>query len=440
MSDVVLSGENVVIIEAGATTTVIETASEPIIFVTEADPIVHTIESIVTGPQGPPGADGKDGENGGGDGNPGYNFIETIPAANTSVATETTSITIKTMRHLGVGTQIPTVAINGTEVTPTKIVGDENIYYYSFTPTLAVGANSYVITSDNGVALEKTLIITRSAVAPSCALTHSSYLKAGSYSITMTTDYDLISTPTLNCSLGSLSAFTGSGKSWSATLTIVDENGTGLFSDAVMVGTGGTGNTINSGASYTVDTITPVIGTANFSTTLWHYETGAMTCTVTMGEETTGFTGYIDLSHFGLSSSYTLSPSGNNMVASFTPARVNAGPEYGDNIRVSDRCGNPATPKSTTDNQLQVIAYRMPLENVTFPAYSATSNVLSGTFTTDANSHVSWGSGQTNSGSLVFTTDYTVITQDRIKLDVVKWADIIAANALGLLNIDVYED
>jgi hypothetical protein len=161
---------------------------------------------------------------------------------------------------------------------------------------------------------------------------------------------------------------------------------------------------------------------------------------VSMGETTTGFTGQIDLSHFGLSASYTLSPSGSNMVATFTPARVNAGPEYGHNIRVSDRCGNAATPKTNTDNQLQVIAYRIPVQNVTFPAYSSVSNPITGTFEADANSHVSWGVGQVDSGSLAFTTDYTVHDGNKIHLDEIIWATAIAANALGLLNVDCYED
>lgn len=371
----------------------------------------------------------------------GYNFIDTVPSIDTTVETETTSITIKTMRMFGVGGQVPSLDINSTPVTPTKTTGDENIYYYTFSPSLSVGENVYEIISNNGTELTKTLTITRTGVAPSCALTHTLYMKSGTYTITMTTDYDLISTPTLSASIGSLSAFSGSGKTWTATLTITAENGSGTFSNAVMEGAGGIGNTINSGATYFVDTVIPVIGTANFSTTVWHYETGSMTCTIGMGETTTGFTGFIDLSNFGLSSSYALTSSGNNMLATFTPARVNAGPDYGENIRVSDRSGNAATPKSTTDNQLQVIAYRVALQNLTFPAYSATSNPLVGvTFETDANSQVQWGEGQTSIGMLTYITDYTVDSHNIIHLDETKWADVIAANALGLLNIDVWEN
>lgn len=387
------------------------------------------------------GAAGSSGTSGtGGAGGSGYNFLDLTPSTDTTTATESYTITGKTMRCNSTGVQAPTVTVNSVPIVVTQTAGDLNIYAFTYVATLAVGGNSYEISSDNGTVLTKTIIITRSSVAPSCYLTHAAYFKSGSYTIALTADYVLTSTPTLDASVGALSSFTGSGKVWSATLTIAAENGAGVFSNAVLVGAGGTGTTITSGASYTVDTVVPAIGAANFSTTLWHYETGSMTCTVAMGETTTGFTGLIDLSHFGLSASYTLSPSGSNMVAAFTPARVDSGPEYGHNIRVTDRCGNPAAPKANTDNQLQVVAYRVPLENITFPAYTAASNALAGTLTTDANSKVQWGAGQTSTGMLVFGVDYTVTAHNVIVLDSVIWANVIAANALGLLNVDVWEN
>ena len=395
------------------------------------------VVNFTTPIQAVPGAAGTSGTSGTASG---YNFLELSPAADTSTSSETITITGKTMRHMGVGGLAPDVTINSVPISTTQTPGDLNIFTFTSTSALVVGDNIFEISADNGVALGKTLTITRTAVAPSCVLSHAVYLKAGAHTITLTADYDLTATPTLDASVGTLSVFAGSGKVWTATLTITAENGAGAFSNAVLVGAGGTGTTISSGASYVVDTVIPIIGTANFSTTLWHYETGAMTCVVAMGETTTGFTGLIDLSHFGLSASYTLSPSGNNMVATFTPARVDAGPEYGHNIRVSDRCGNPATPKTDTDNQLQVVAYRLVSQVVTFPAYSSTSNPITGTFTTDANSHVSWTAGQVDTGALVFTTDYTVHTNNIIHLDETKWATTIAANALGLLNVTVYED
>jgi hypothetical protein len=370
----------------------------------------------------------------------GYNFLETTPSSDTSTAAESMTITGLTMRCNGTGVQSPVVTVNGVPVTVTQTVGDLNVYSFSIPITLNVGANSYLISSDNGAVLNKTLVITRSSVAPSCVLTHAAYLGAGAHTITMTTDYDLIATPTLVASIGSLSAFSGSGKVWTATLTITAENGNGVFSSASMVGDGGTGTTINSGASYVVDTVAPVIGTANFSTTIWHGGDASMSVTIAMGEPTTGFTGYIDLSAFGLSSTRTLSSSGNNLVASFSPARVDAGPEHGTNINASDRAGNPSTPKAETDNQLQVIAYRVVPQNVTFAAYSAVSGEITGTFTTDSNSHVAWGAGQVDTGILEYTTDYVIDTHNKIHLDEVKWSTTIAANALGMLNIDIYED
>ena len=259
----------------------------------------------------------------------------------------------------------------------------------------------------------------------------------------MTTNYDLTETPTMSASIGSLSVFSGSGKVWTATLTVSDAtDGNGSFYGASMVGLGGTGTTINSGSSYVVDTIAPTIGTSNFSTTLWHYETGSMNCTIAMGETTTGFTGTIDLSTFGLSASYPLTPSGSNMVANFTPARVDAGPAASGAINVSDRAGNAATPKASSDNQLQVVAYRVVSQNLTFPAYSDTSNALTGgvTFTTDANSQVQWGAGQEMSGMLTYSTGYTVVDHNKIKLDSVVYATEIAANALGLMSVDAWEN
>lgn len=420
-----------------AISSVIGTNQAIVATIAQVEPITVLFTNPIAGVAGTSGTSGTSAT-----GSSGYNFIDTTPATDATVSTETTSITIKTMRRTGTSSQVPSLTINGSAVTPVKTTGDENIYAYTFSATLAVGANAYVIVSENGVELTKTLTITRTGVAPSCSLAHTTYLKAGAYTVTMTTDYDLISTPTLDASIGSLSAFTGSGKTWTATLTIVAENGNGTFSNAVLVGSGGTGTTITSGSTYVVDTVIPIIGTANFSTTLWHYETGSMTCTVAMGEATTGFTGYINLSNFGLSTSYAMSPSGNNMVATFTPTRTDTAASYGTNIRVSDRCGNAAVAKANTDNQLQVIAYRVAPQNVTFPAYSATSNALSGAaaFETDANSHVAWGAGQTNTGTLTFTTDYTVTGHNKIHLDETKWADTIAANALGLLNVDVYEN
>jgi hypothetical protein len=378
----------------------------------------------------------------GGGGAAGYNFIDTIPSVDAAIDATSVTITGKTMRRYGVGSQSPTVTINGNPVTVTQQTGDETVYLFSYPTNLNIGNNIFTIISDNGIVLTKSLNITRNAVAPSCTLSFVQYMKAGAYTISLVSDYPLLSPPTLSASIGSLSTFTGSGKNWAATLTITNQNGSGLFTNVALVGEGGIGHTINSGASYTVDTLAPVIGTASFSRTLWNYENGSMNCTVTMGENTTGFTGMIDLSSFGLSSNYALTPTGNNMIANFTPARVDTPSNTGKNIRVSDRCGNAATPKANTDNQLQVVAYRLPLQNVTFPAYAAMSNILSGgrVFTTDANSIVSWGANQTNSGTLVYGTDYVVIDHNKILLAQPKWSDTLAANALGLLNVNCVEN
>ena len=55
MSDVILSGDNTLIIESEPIVTIIET---------EPEPEVHIINSIEVGPPGPPGADGRPGSPG----------------------------------------------------------------------------------------------------------------------------------------------------------------------------------------------------------------------------------------------------------------------------------------------------------------------------------------------------------------------------------------
>ena len=80
------------------------------------------------------------------------------------------------------------------------------------------------------------------------------------------------------------------------------------------------------------------------------------------------------------------------------------------------------------------------LENVTFPAFSSTSNKLSRDFIDDSKSVVHWGTGQLRSGRLEYGIDYTVVNHNKIKLDDVIYEDEIGFNGNGLLNIDVFED
>jgi hypothetical protein len=76
--------------------------------------------------------------------------------------------------------------------------------------------------------------------------------------------------------------------------------------------------------------------------------------------------------------------------------------------------------------------------NLTFPAGTDTSSVRATPFSDDTLSIVTWGSGQEQKGLLVYTTDYTVIDHNKIKLTSL-WTNSIQANALGLLNIDTWQ-
>jgi hypothetical protein len=111
------------------------------------------------------------------------------------------------------------------------------------------------------------------------------------------------------------------------------------------------------------------------------------------------------------------------------------------------------------NNQLKIDAILLPqsisvtpvtppvIENVTFPAGSNVSNSRIDAYSTPSASHVQWGVGQVNVGTLVYTTnnpptgddDYTIdSTGKKVILNPTKWYDTILANVLGLLNMDTY--
>jgi hypothetical protein len=90
-------------------------------------------------------------------------------------------------------------------------------------------------------------------------------------------------------------------------------------------------------------------------------------------------------------------------------------------------------------------------ENLTFPAGTLISTERTVNFSDVTKSVVMWGSGQEQQGVLVYTAadppigtdDYTVIVsgggKHQIKLNATKWVNSIAANVLGLLNIDTWQ-
>jgi hypothetical protein len=274
------------------------------------------------------------------------------------------------------------------------------------------------------------------------------WLPVGDHNVKITTDYQLSQAPTLDTDKGSLGSFSGSGKIWTAVLTITSGgDGVLTFSSAVLVNGAGTGTTISSGATHHQDTSAPTIVSANFSTTDWRGNDGTVTITVACGEDTTGWTGRVNLSAWGGSASAVLSHSGNNMIVSFTPAIVDAGPANATNIYVYDRAGNAATNNNyTSDNQLHTHNYRIVPEDLNFPAYSAVSDALSAsqTFTTTEDVLVTWGvlEGQFwPTGNLVYGVDedYVIDGSNRIHLNETKYADEIASNSLGLMFVNVRE-
>lgn len=274
------------------------------------------------------------------------------------------------------------------------------------------------------------------------------WLPVGTHNVKITTDYQLTQVPTLSTNKGSLGAFSGSGKVWTAVLTITSGgDGTLTFSNASLVNGAGTGTTISSGATHHQDTIVPTIASANFSITDWRGNDGTVTITVACGESTIGWTGRVNLSTWGGSSTQALSSSGNNMIASFTPSIADAGPSNAIGIYVFDRAGNAAGNNNyTSDNQLQTHDYRVEAEDLNFGAYSAVSDVLSAsqTFTTTADVLVTWGvmDGQFwPTGNLVYGAgqDYIIDDNNKIHLNETTYADEIASNSLGLMFVNVRE-
>lgn len=86
------------------------------------------------------------------------------------------------------------------------------------------------------------------------------------------------------------------------------------------------------------------------------------------------------------------------------------------------------------------------IENLTFPAFTDTSTARSVAFTDPENSRVKWGAGQEQVGFLSYDVaadwsgDYRVVDGDtKIQLNPTTFAADIQANALGLLNVDVWE-
>jgi hypothetical protein len=86
------------------------------------------------------------------------------------------------------------------------------------------------------------------------------------------------------------------------------------------------------------------------------------------------------------------------------------------------------------------------IENLTFPPGTSLSTVRTTAYVTDSASIVIWGTGQENSGTLVYDPDpgfssngdYTIVTHNKVQLNPTKYQNTIQANMLGLLFVSTY--
>ena len=130
----------------------------------------------------------------------------------------------------------------------------------------AIGVNNYTITatkSSNGATVTKSAAISIADTAPTAAITISgsparliSSAAGQSYTVTITANQSLYAAPSLSAPSGTWSgSWTGSGTTWSRTLVVKDTDAKGSFnfSGLSLPNLAGViGNTISSGAAYTI--------------------------------------------------------------------------------------------------------------------------------------------------------------------------------------------
>ena len=79
------------------------------------------------------------------------------------------------------------------------------------------------------------------------------------------------------------------------------------------------------------------------------------------------------------------------------------------------------------------------LENIIFSRFSDVSEPLHMSIHDKTNLVAVWGSGQFQSGYLLYGSDFTIDKENRVKLDSTLFADDIMNNTSSLMNIDIYE-
>ena len=167
----------------------------------------------------------------------------------------------------------------------------------------------------------------------------------------------------------------------------------------------------------------------------WWTGMGPVTYTIEVGEDTTNWSGSIDLSAFGKSSSFPLTPMGNTLIAQFTPAKQDA--TNSPSVIVYDRGGNYDT---ETAPQLITHEYRVNPYDFYFPAFSYVSNENpEADFSVMENVEAVWGVDYSREGSLSYGEDFTIVDNNKIQLTS-KWQDDVESNSLGQLYVTAWED
>lgn len=360
-----------------------------------------------------------------------------ITGAFTDVLYESTSFTITD----------PTVYSATKTLQYTSALGVFQDSGTNLTVTATNTANSTITTQQYLIQIQDIAVTGSITVQPNHQGSYlvSPHLSAGTHNVRVSTDYPLSSAPTLSVPEGTLTSFVGSGTLWEAQHVITaggslsgqgDYTGT-LYSSSLK------GSSILEDSLFYWDKESPVIISATLDITNWWITDGVILLTIQIADAFTQFTGTVDLSPFGLSSVFPLIQSSSTFLkAQFQPVQADVALTAIQGI-ISDLAGNSI---SFTGSSLQTHAYHVSPETLFFPPYTNTSSVLSNaqTFTVDANSIVWFSEGSearlSNNYALVHGVDYTVSGGNQIVLDSIRFTDEIAANALGLLTVDVYEN
>ena len=216
------------------------------------------------------------------------NALGTFGATATSSNSVTLNQTVPTIGTISIAYPAGQSALKGSEVaTVSATVTNGDVVSYTSSANLSVaspntyaasksvsrvsggyviGVNNYTITatkSSNGATVTKSTAISIADTAPTGAISITgsparliSSAAGQSYTVTVTANQSLASAPSLSAPSGTWSgSWTGSGTTWSRTLVVkdTDTKGSFNFSGLSLPNLAGvTGNTITSGAAYTI--------------------------------------------------------------------------------------------------------------------------------------------------------------------------------------------